>query len=153
MWTLQFLIQMIAALLGTVTFSIMFRLPVRFLHIATLGGGINYFVYYAISFHFSSLFAAAFLASALSAIYAEFCARRFRAPAIVFSLLCAIPIVPGGSLYRTMVSFISKNYASAWFFFQETVTIVIGIAGGLAIISLGVHLVHSTISHFSAKKK
>ncbi len=152
MWTLDFLIQMITALLGTVAFAIMFRLPVRFLHIATLGGGITYFVYYVISFYFSSLFAAAFFSTALSALYSEFCARRFRAPAIVFSLLCAIPIVPGGSLYRTMVNLISKDYLNAWFFFQQTVTVAIGIAGGLALISLAFHLVNSAIAHFSAKK-
>ena len=152
MWTLDFLIELIAALLGTVAFAIMFRLPQRFLHIATIGGGITYFVYYAISLYFSSLFAAAFLSSALSAIYAELCARRFRAPAIVFSLLCAIPIVPGGSLYRTMVNLISEDYPNAWFFFKQTLIIVIGIAGGLALISLAVHLINSAIAHFKAKK-
>jgi uncharacterized membrane protein YjjB (DUF3815 family) len=152
MWTLDLLIQMITALLGTVAFAVMFRLPVRFLHIATVGGGITYFVYYVISFHFTSLFAAAFFSTALSALYSEFCARRFRAPAIVFSLLCAIPIVPGGSLYRTMVNLISEDYLNAWFYFQQTVTITIGIAGGLALISLTFHIVNSAIARVSAKK-
>lgn len=62
------------------------------------------------------------LSSMLITVYAEICARCFRAPATVFLMSSAIPLIPGGSLYRTMVcavgwtAWVSPNrhpYASA----------------------------------------
>ena len=75
MWSTYFFIQLVTSLLGSAAFAVLFRIRLKHLPVAMLGGGIAYFVYYIINYCFSSVFAAAFIASAVSAIYAEACAR------------------------------------------------------------------------------
>lgn len=151
MWDKEFWIQLIASFVGTAGFALMFRINVKHLFWVVFGGGLTFFVYDVVDERLSSVFAAAFIASAVSAIYAEFCARLNRAPAVVFILSCAIPIVPGGSLYRTMFYLISKDFSTSLTYFWETITIAFGIAGGLAAVSLLVHIV--TGVHARLRKK
>lgn len=147
----EFLIQMVAALIGTAAFAVMFRLKPRHLPWAIIGGGVTFLVYELVNGSLHSVFAAAFLSSAISAVFSEFCARWKRAPAAIFTLLCAIPIVPGGSLYRTMFCLISKDFSATAVYLGETVAIAIGIAGGLAAISLLLHLVNGIVMYFHKK--
>ena len=153
MWSVEFLIQMVAALIGTAAFAVMFRLNPRHLPWAIVGGGMTFLVYELVNGSLDSVFASAFLSSAVSAVYSEFCARWKRAPAAIFTLLCAIPIVPGGSLYRTMFCLISKDFSATGVYLGETVAIAIGMAGGLAAVSLLVHLIHGIAVYFQKKRK
>ncbi len=151
MWTLELLIQLVAALLGTVGFSLMFRIDKKHLLAATLGGGFTFFVYYLLNYLTGSLFAAAFFSSCASAIYSELFARLQRAPTVIFILPCAIPIVPGGSLYNAMFNLISKNLDLAWRHLADTLTVAIGVAGGLAAISLIFHVGTVAVSYTKRK--
>jgi uncharacterized membrane protein YjjB (DUF3815 family) len=143
MWSTDFFVQLVTSLIGSAAFAVLFRIRLKHLPVAMIGGGIAYFVYFIINYQFSSVFAAAFIASAISAIYAEACARFQEAPAIIFVLPCAIPIVPGGSLYRAMFNLISQDMTLATQYLLETLKIAIGIAGGLAAVSLIFHLINS----------
>ena len=149
MWNREFWLQLITAIVATVAFSVMFRVRVKHLLLAALGGGLTFFVYAIVYNGMSSVFAAALLASAASAVYSELCARIQRAPALVFILPCAIPIVPGGSLYQAMLYLISKNFSLAKAYLIETLTIAMGIAGGLAAVSLLFHLVGFAVVRLS----
>lgn len=156
MWNMTFLIQLITSLISAAAFALIFRLRARYLPWAAIGGGGTFLLYYIVDTAFSSVFAAALLASAFSAIFSEVCARIKQAPAVIFLLPCAIPIVPGGALYRTMMHLISKRYDLAFHYFGQTVAIAIGIAGGIAAVSLIVHLVNESTKQFrewKAKKK
>ena len=135
-----FWIQLVTSFLGTAGFAILFRIRLRHLPAAILGGGLTYAIYFVVTQLSASVFAAAFVASACSALYSEILARVKRAPAVVFLLPCAIPIVPGGSLYRAMVQLISQNFAGAWQYLLETLKVGIGIAGGMVAVSLMVQL-------------
>lgn len=147
MWTLELLVQIISGVIATVAFAILFKLRARYLAYAALGGGITYFIYYAIDFEIGVLFAAAFFASVFSALYSEVCARIKQAPTTLFLFPCAISIVPGGSLYRTMVSLISQDFAGAWGHFGDTLSVAMGIAGGLIFVSLVFYIVTGVVNH------
>lgn len=153
MWTQIFWIQLVTSMLCSIGFSIVFRLRVRYLAWVAIGGGLTFFLYYVIHSAFSSVFAAAFLATAFSAVFSEICARIKQAPAALFSLPCVMPIVPGGSLYRTMYYLISKKSDMAWHYFWETLAIAIGIAGGIAMISLIMNLVYACKRQWNKQKK
>ena len=153
MWGIDFVIEIISAIIATVSFAVLFRLRSRYLALAALGGGITYFIYYVINGLFSALFAASFFASIFSAVYSEVCARVKRAPATLFIFPCAISIVPGGSLYRTMVSLISKDYMMAWKYFGQTLSVAMGIAGGLIFVSLVFYIVAEVSAHIRLQKK
>lgn len=152
MWTIEFLIQFIASLFGTLGFSLMFRIGKNHLLPATLGGGFTFFVYYLLDYLTGSLFSAAFFSSCASAIIAELFARWRKAPTVLFILPCAIPIVPGGSLYNAMFNLISKNLDIAWRHLADTLTVAIGIAGGLAAISLIFHIGTAAIAYIRKSK-
>lgn len=135
-FTSTFYIQLITSLFGSAGFALLFKMRARYLPYAILGGGLTYAAYYFGGVLTSSVFAAGFVGSAASAVFSELCARIKKAPAIVFLVPCAIPIVPGGSLYRTMLNLISQNFDAAWFYLMETLKVGIGIAGGIVTVSL-----------------
>ena len=152
MWGIDFVVEIIAAVIATASFAVLFRLRAKYLPWAAIGGGVTYLIYYVINGAFGLLFAASFLASMFSAVYSEVCARLMRAPAIIFIFPCAISIVPGGSLYRTMVSLISKDHAAAWAYLGQTMTVAMGIAGGLMAVSLIFHIAAGVRAHLLSKK-
>ena len=153
MWNETFWIQLGASLVGATAYAVFFRLRFRYLPWVAVGGTLTFFLYYVIEMNFHSVFAAAFVATAASAVYCEICARWKQAPAVIFLLPCAIPIVPGGSLYRTMYYLISKETELSWYYFGQTISVAIGIAGGIALISLLVHLLHELQRLLCRKKK
>lgn len=153
MWGVEFIVEIISAIVATVSFAVLFRLRARYLTYAAVGGGITYLIYYVIDGVFGVLFAAAFFASIFSAIYSEICARVRRAPTTLFIFPCAISIVPGGSLYRTMVSLISTDYAAAWDHFGDTLAVAMGIAGGLIFVSLLFYVFTEITAHLKREKK
>lgn len=148
-----FWIQLVTSFLGTAGFAILFRIRLRHLPAAILGGGLTYAIYYVVAQLSLSVFAAALIASACSAVYSETLARVKRAPAIVFLLPCAIPIVPGGSLYRAMVRLISQDFAGAWQYLLETLKVGIGIAGGMVAVALIVQLITAVIAQHKKGKE
>ena len=152
MWGIDFVVEMVAAVISTVAFAILFRLRSKYLPLAAIGGGVTYFIYYVINGAFGFLFTAAFLASLFSAVFSEVCARIMRAPTILFIFPCTISIVPGGSLYRTMSSLISKDYVRAWEHLGATMSVAMGIAGGLMAVSLIFHIAFGVKSHLKMNK-
>lgn len=147
MWTKELLIQFITAMLGTLGFSLMFKLDKKHLFVATLGGGFTFFVYYVFEYLTSSLFASVFISSCASAVLSEFLARCRKAPTMLFIVPCVVPIIPGGSLYRTMFNLISGNLDLSWKYLTDTLLVAIGIAGGLAAVSLVFHIITAAIVH------
>ena len=133
---LHFWIQMLTAVLGTLGFSLIFRVRPRHLPYAAVGGLLTYFVYYLLEWNGMNLLLAAFLSSAVGAVWSEGCARLRHAPAIVFMLPCIIPTVPGGSLYRTMNALLSKDYPSLYNHQGGTLSVGLGIAGGIVAVSV-----------------
>ncbi len=132
----EFFVRLIASLFGTLGFALLFRVHAKHLLIATVGGGFTYIIYYIIEAAGVSVFVAALASSVFLSLYSEISARIKRAPAVVFLLPCTIPIVPGGVLYRTMASFISRDFSAALGYLQETLKIGLGIAGGMVAVSL-----------------
>ncbi len=117
-------------------FSLVFRLSIRLLLPATVGGVLAYGAY-LMGIHFGmDLFAANFLAAAVAAFYSEICARILKAPTSVFLIPCVIPLVPGGLLYYAMSHLISTEYGEALSYLKSTILTALGIAGGIIIVSV-----------------
>lgn len=137
----DFLVSFLMAGIGTLGFSLMFRSRMKYLFILGIGGALTYAVYYFFEINiFKSVFAAAFFSSAFSAVYSEIFARIKRAPAIIFLAPCAIPIVPGSSLYYAMASLISRDMEAALRHLTNAAVIGIGIAGGIMAVSILVNI-------------
>ncbi len=139
----NFCICLVSSCIVSIAFSVMFRVRARYFLWTGLGGGITYIVYFLINCTELSVFFAAFFSALFCALFAEVMARVLHTPAVVFLLPCAIPIVPGGDLYYTMIHLLSRNFGEAWSFLFKTLSVGVGIAGGIVVISILFHLFSS----------
>lgn len=103
------LLQLAAATLGSLGFSLIFNVRGRQLIFATLGGFLSWAVYLLLEPTGMSDVARYFISSVTITVYAEVCARLRRTPATVFLVSAAIPLIPGSSLYTTMVYAVHLN--------------------------------------------
>lgn len=136
----ELFVGLLSAFLGSLGFALIFRLRPRYLFPACIGGLLAYAVYLLgieLDWH---IFATNFIAACIAALYSELFARKMKAPTLLFSIPCIIPLVPGSLLYYSMSSLLKGNYAAALSYFTDTVLTSIGIAGGMIAVSIVVTL-------------
>lgn len=132
----EVILKLSAAFLGTVGFALMFKTAFRRLWIAGLGGIITYAIFEITVYFGSAPLVAALFAALFMHLAAEICAKLFRAPAILFFLCFAIPIVPGGSLYYAMYNMLSYNSSAALHYLGNTAQILLGMVLGICLSSV-----------------
>lgn len=135
-FTVDFFVQLLTACLGTLGFAVLFKVQVKHLPFAGACGILTYALYYTVAFFGGSLFVAAFAASAAATVFSECCARLRRAPALVFLVPGAIPIVPGADLYYTMRYLLSGDFNHCADYLVRALLVGIGIAGGIVTVSV-----------------
>ena len=99
---MQAVLELITACLGSLGFSLLFNIRGRRLIPAALGGLLAWGVYLAAMTRWPSGPLCYLIASAAFTLYAEVLARAIKTPATPYLVASAIPLIPGGSLYRTM---------------------------------------------------
>jgi uncharacterized membrane protein YjjB (DUF3815 family) len=92
------------------------------------------------------------MASLFMAFFAESCARILHAPTVVFLFPSAIPIVPGGALYRSMYGLLTGDTAAFIKNISITGQVILGIALGLSVATV-IWGVISLITHKMKIKK
>ena len=133
------LLQLITAALGSLGFSLIFNVRGRPLLFGALGGLIAWGVYLGCRGQGISDVMGYLISSMVITIYAEICARRFRAPATVFLMSSAIPLIPGGSLYRTMVYAVKMQGAEFLQAGTHTMLLAGAISAGIILVSTVMH--------------
>lgn len=142
----------VSSLVGTVGFAFMFKLSPSKLWITGICGMTTYILYELTLRLGANELIAAFAASAFLAIFAEICARTFKTPTNVFLFTGCIPIVPGGALYYTMYHLLSFNLERGLDYLKITGQIVLGMALGLSLASVGFGLTLEAIDFVKRKK-
>ena len=135
-FTLDLLVRLVMSFLATMGFAIMFKTPPRHLAFAGLSGVITYFVYIVVEVYTGQLFLAAFISTTAVAVLCEIYARISKSPAIIVLSSSVIPTVPGGSLYYTAQHIMTGEFEEAMIHLGNTVSIGLGIACGIVIVSL-----------------
>ncbi len=131
-----FLIQIVASFVTSIAFSIIFKINKRHLINAGIAGVLTYAAYFGVFTLTASLFWAAFISSAVTALFAEVNARISRAPSIVMLIPGVIPIVPGGYLYRSVRNYICGMTPSAMVELTTAGAIALGMAGGIVSLTI-----------------
>lgn len=133
------LTQLLTAGLGALGFSLVFNVRGRQLIFTTLGGFLAWGVYLALEPTGLGVVGRYLIASVLITVYAEICARKRKAPATVFLVSAVIPLVPGSSLYATMVYAVHQN--GTGFVRQGLATLLRAgaIAAGIILVSTVMH--------------
>jgi uncharacterized membrane protein YjjB (DUF3815 family) len=127
----QDLIQILTATIGTLGFSIYFRVSEKNVIASTFGGALSWAVYLVV-FHFSqNLFLANLVATLMIFGYSEIVARIMKAPANIFLIPAIIPLLPGNALYYTMRGLVDGDKEMFYNYGISTAIIAFGIATGI----------------------
>ncbi|MBQ8345450.1 MAG: threonine/serine exporter family protein, partial [Clostridia bacterium] len=129
-------VRLITAVFSTLGFMGLFRSKLKNLPVVAVCALFVYWIYDYSCFLGFSPFIAAFFASVFNSAFSEISARVFHAPALVYSSLGAISIVPGSSLYYTMNALLFDKSELIRHHFGETLLISAGIALGTVLVLL-----------------
>lgn len=128
------ILQLIMAFVGSLGFSMVFRLRKNLWVIASMGG-VFCWGGYLLAFHITGhIFASGLLASALAAVYADMLASRKRAPIPLFLIPSVVPLIPGSTLYYTMSAAVQGNTEEVSVYGSLTLQYALSIAAGICIV-------------------
>ncbi len=94
------------------------------------------------------IFAAAFIGSALCAAYSDIMAHVLKVPATMMIILGILPLVPGASLYYTMLGAVQSDMVQ----FSQNGTRVLWMAAGIAIGIIAVTAISRPVNARIAEK-
>lgn len=146
-------IKLIAALIGTMGFALIFRIDRAKLAAASVCGLISGAIVVLMDYSSIHLVVSNMVAAAVSAIASELFARKFRSPAVIFLTPALIPLVPGGSLYYSMSYLIKGNYPQFMTHIGIVAKVGLGISMGIVIASVfsviffGHHIIYHKSNH------
>ena len=109
----EWLLPIVSAALGSLSFAMFFGVRSRKLWFSLLGGALNWglslLAMKKIGLPATMAYA---LGAAAGTLYAEILARIVKTPVTVFVITSVIPMVPGGSLYYTMLGLLQGDKAT-----------------------------------------
>lgn len=148
---MEYVMQLIGSFLGSLGFTVVFHLRREKAVVASLGGLLSWAVYLLAGTFMSMEAPRYFLASVAVTIYAEIFARVMKCPTTLFQVIGAIPLIPGGSLYRTMAFFMVGDYAAGSAQGLSTLMLAVAIAVGMLFPMSVFHLVRRSREAFAKK--
>ncbi|MDD3225101.1 MAG: threonine/serine exporter family protein [Clostridium sp.] len=121
--------------LASMGFAIIFNIRGKNIIIASIGGGLSWFIYLLVqNFHGSntvSMFAGAFAV----AVFSEIMARLLKSPVTTFVIVGIIPLVPGNGMYHIVYETISGHLTKATFWGVQTLLSAGAIAVAIVMVS------------------
>lgn len=131
LWVTEILLQLLAAYIGTVAFSVLFSVPKKYHFDCGAIGSMGWAVYLLINMTFHTPVIAAFFASAVLTMMARLQAVSCKAPTTIF-LLCGIfTLVPGAGIYYTAANFFAGDAQAALNSGMDTIKVAVAIGLGI----------------------
>ncbi|HHP50635.1 MAG TPA: threonine/serine exporter [Moorella mulderi] len=129
------LLQFLSALTATAGFSILFNIPPRAIGAAAFSGALGWTGYLLIREIHGSPIMATFVGALIIGMMGEVFARTLKNPTTVFVIPAMLPLVPGGSAYRTMLALMQGRESEAIFLGLQTIGMAIALAVGLVMVA------------------
>lgn len=107
--TLNELLQILCAFIGSLAFGILFNVRKWRLIFAGIGGLLSWALFIVLSEFIQNEPINYFIVALIVSIYAEIMARVLKTPTTTFITTSLIPLIPGGSLYYTMAYAFESN--------------------------------------------
>lgn len=137
------IIQIISGFIGAFGFAILYNIRGKRLIMASVGGFLSCVLFVLFSRFIENEPLNYFFVALLVSIYAEIMARRLKTPTTTFITTSLIPLIPGGSLYYTLVYAFQSDIVN----FAEKAIDTLLLAAALA---LGI-IVSATVTNLLAK--
>lgn len=132
---MDYIYQLFLAFIGSLGFGLVFKINLNKVFLASCGGIICWAVYLVCGKMIGmSIFGASFVATAVSAVYAEYLAKYLHCPSIIMYITALIPLIPGSGLYYTMNSIVHEQWLQAQNFCYTTIQCALGIALGISFV-------------------
>ena len=125
------ILQLTTAFLGSLGFALLFHVRGIKLWLGSLGGLLAWGVYLWMGCFTTQDVVRYFVASVVLTVYAETLARVVKCPATLFLVIASIPLIPGGSLYKTMQYFMLNDLDAFSGQGLTTVLLAVAIAVGM----------------------
>ncbi len=122
---------LIAATFGTLGFGMLFKIKPSSLPICCLGGTLTWGIVLIFDSLNCGIFTSNLFASIFAIIFSSCVAIKIKLPSTILLTTCVVPLVPGGGLYYTMQSLISKDFEKFFEYGTNTMLTALGIAGGI----------------------
>ena len=103
------IIQILTGFVGSVGFAVLFNVRRKRLVAATIGGLLSWLLFVVLGAYITSEPIRYFIVALVISAYAEIMARLLKSPTTTFITTSLIPLIPGGSLYYTMVNIFQGN--------------------------------------------
>lgn len=129
----EIVVQLAAALLGSLGFGLLFGVRRAFLPLVSAGGCLSWGLYLLAIHCGSEIFPATLLAALFAAFYAEIFARVLKAPSTIFFIPTVIPLIPGGNLYQAMQAIVVRDWDAFEQSTELTMQYALGIAAGMCL--------------------
>ena len=129
-------IQLLAALVSTAGFCLLYHIRAQLVPFSALGGVLSWGFYLLLERADAAPFYPVLFSGVFTAVYSELMAKCVRAPATIFLIPALIPLVPGGSLYYTMLALVERDEAR---FRQQgmlTLQWVVALAAGISLVAV-----------------
>lgn len=132
---LKYVIQIIAAGVGTLGFCLTFNMKKKYIAITSVGGMICWAFYLLLQALSAKVFLSTLVAAILVGIYGEIFARIMKVPTTVLFIPACVPLIPGGNLYYLTLAMISSDWPKCINNLVLLSLYALGIALGLAVVS------------------
>lgn len=142
--------EIIACVIGTLSFAVLLKVPKKLLFNATFGGLISASILYFLESSGRNVFVAVLCAMISVAVYSEIIARIRKTPATVILLPSTIPLLPGSKIYYAMQNAVNGNTEMFDYYAAQTLKIATGLGLGAVIVAVLVKFVSSQIKYYKS---
>lgn len=122
------LIRGLGAFLAVISFAVLLESPKRLIPYAGITGMAGWIGFLFAQMYIDSIVVVAFLSAVIIAVLSHIFARVLKSAVSVFFVAGILPIVPGGSIYRSVYYLIHNEQSLSDFYFAETLQIAGSIA-------------------------
>ncbi len=145
------MIQILAGLIGSFGFAILYNIRGKKLLFASLGGFLSWGLFVVFSKFIPNEPICYLIVSLLISVYSEIFARVLKTPTTTFIIISLIPLIPGGSLYYTMSSAFSGNMQMFLSKGIITVELASALAIGIILVTAGTQFINKILSNRDVK--
>lgn len=139
------ILQIITGFLGSLGFTILYNIRGKRLIFTAIGALLSCTLLVLLKFIIPDEALRYFLISVFISIYAEVLARLIKTPTTTFLITALMPLIPGGSLYYTMVSAFDGDAAGfmvkGLYTFRLAVALALGIVLTAALTKMLLHAI------------
>ncbi len=129
------MLEAFGAFFASIGYAVIFNIDRKYLFFAGICGASGTLVYDWLNHTHMDGFMVLFISAALVSIIAEVLARIYRTPVTTFSVCGIIPLVPGGTMYFTMLEMVEGNSERAFQLGFEAISYAGAIALAIIIVS------------------